>query len=170
MTESTVADTYELEFRMDSCNNKRLLIQQGGNKTSFALETIIDSKAKINSLLASDVLRNFKKLNSVKFNIDLIDTTDRLQECGCLYSESWDKFNKNEYFYANDYETTEYLSINGEQIKIDFTQKNQEYSVIETTYKEENVNGTLRKSGVIRIESSNNFYIEKEFVGECKCN
>ncbi|MEP2025177.1 MAG: hypothetical protein ABJH98_15860 [Reichenbachiella sp.] len=170
LTESTFDEPYEIMFRIDSCQQKGLLVQQEGKNTSYAQETVQDSKAKINNLLTSSVLKSFKKSNDIKFSLGHIKPSNKIKECGCLYAESWEKFKNQEFFYANDYGTIEYLSINGEQKSIDFSKKFQGFRVTEIPYKEENIGEVLRKSGVIRIESNDNFYIEKDFVGECKCN
>lgn len=124
-----------------------------------------------------------KASTNAGINIDnFSEFPPEIEGCSCLFSSNENDFESGKFFYADDYQGTAYISINGE--KKQFTLRNSHKvsdghhirtwtsSEFEATleYKQVGqVEEIWQQKGTMRIKTRDREDLIKEFYGECGC-
>ncbi|MGB4773906.1 MAG: hypothetical protein WBP45_01925 [Daejeonella sp.] len=112
---------------------------------------------------------------------------NEIDDCSCAFSETVDRFKKEEYLFVSDLNSIGFLSINNKLIKLrlisaerrsgifgDNNHKdiysNEKYKVtVHIKYKRSVGDETWWNYGTITIKSKDGQKLTKKFVGECGC-
>lgn len=110
-----------------------------------------------------------------------------IQGCSCYFSATEDRHRKGEYLFAASYDSTAFISVDGELVKLglvsstrkagtfgdyDHTEvyRNDRYTVtVVIEYKGSSGDETWKNSGTITVESTGGHKVVERFVGECGC-
>ena len=121
-------------------------------------------------------------VQDVQLNIDTFSTfPPEIDGCACYFSTNETEFNNHTYIYADDYQNTAFVSINGVMTKFELsTSNNSDEHSIETFVNDEyeiiidlkqvgQLDETWQKEGTLTITPKNGKEIVKTIYGECGC-
>jgi len=128
--------------------------------------------------------------NTSTFKLSLDDfkgIPDEVNGCACYFSETENKFKKEEYLFAAGFDSIGFVSVNNKIIKLKLVStgrapdtfgdidhidiyKTDNYKVtVDIKYKNSNGEETWWNDGTITIENKDGEKLTKKFVGECGC-
>lgn len=112
---------------------------------------------------------------------------DEVLGCACYFSETDQKFKKNEYLFAASFDSVGYVFVENRPVKlklvstgrepnsfgdddhIDIYQSEHYIVTVDIKYIKSNGDETWWNNGMITIESKDGQKLSKKFVGECGC-
>ena len=149
------------------------------------------SKVKVDSITNDSAINkpetNFNKAknnNSLKLLENFTELPSNLDGCTCAYSETEEKYKKNEFLFVSNTDSTGYISIQNKLIKLTLENtilkknnknyidiySNDQYKVsLNIRYLKSTGEETYMNVGTIIIEDIGMVKESKEFVGECGC-
>lgn len=129
---------------------------------------------------------NVKELLTISIE-DFKEIPEDIEGCSCNFSETKEKFEQQQFILVANYDSTAYVSINHQQIKLKllsstrlpdtfgdydhtdiYTSENFKVNV-EIRYLDSKGYETWENAGKIVVEDKFGNKLQKEFVGECGC-